>query len=302
MSPSFSTSVASTPVSSRTSRSAASAADSAPSGWPFGSASTLLPSAARRVGTMTMQRPSRTTTPPAENSESAPVGTGASVDVALEGVRVVDGDPPAALRDDPGALEDRQEAAGRLTRRAGELGDVGLRDLDQHVPLTGAALRARLLDELAEHDGDAALHRLERLAREAFVGLAQPASERDDELDGDVRVLAQEAAHVRARDGDRVDRVERLDRRRASFGVEHGQLAEDVARAEVRERDRAPVDVLAHRARVAAAHHVAGVALVALAEDDLLGVEAARYRDLRDAAQVLGPQRLEHGHGAQERD
>src|SRR5919107_845593 len=237
MSPSFSTRVASTPVSSRTSRSAASAADSVPSGWPFGNASTLLPSAARRVGTMTMQRPSRTTTPPAENSESAPVGTGGSVDVALEGVRVVDGDPPAALRDDPGALEDRQEAAGRL-------------------------------------------------AREAFVGLAQPAPECDDELDGDVGVLAQEAAHVRARDGDRVDRVERLDCRRAPFGVEHGQLAEDVARAEVRERDRAPVDVLAHRARVAAADHVAGVALVALAEDDLLGVEAARHRDLGDPAQV----------------
>jgi hypothetical protein len=115
-------------------------------------------------------------------------------------------------------------------------------------------------------------------------------------------VLAQEAAHVRARDGDRLDRVERLDRRRAPFGVEHGQLAEDVAGAEVRERDRAPVDVLAHGARVAAADDVAGVALVALAEDDLLRVEAPRHRDLRDPAQVLGPERLEHGHGAQQRD
>src|SRR5919112_6333562 len=127
MSPSFSTRVASTPVSSRTSRSAASAADSAPSGWPFGSASTLLPSAARRVGTMTMQRPSRTTTPPAENSESAPVGIG-SEHVAAERVRVVDRDPPAALRDDAGPLEHREEAARRLARGPRELRDVGLGD------------------------------------------------------------------------------------------------------------------------------------------------------------------------------
>src|SRR5919107_168508 len=159
MSPSFSTSVASTPVSSRTSRSAASAADSAPSGWPFGSASTLLPSAARRVGTMTMQRPSRTTTPPAENSESGVDGMRPSEDVAVERVRVVDRDSPAALGDDPGPLE--------------------------HVALTGA-LGAGLVDELAEDDRDAALDGLERLAAQALVGLAQPPPERDDELHGGV--------------------------------------------------------------------------------------------------------------------
>ena len=55
--------------------------------------------------------------------------------------------------------------------------------------------------------------------------------------------------------------VERLDRRRAALVVEHRQLAEDVAGAEVRERDRAAVGVLADRPRVAAAHDVAGVAL-----------------------------------------
>src|SRR5215211_4781157 len=149
MSPSFSTSVASTPVSSRTSRSAASAADSAPSGWPLGSASTRLPSAARRVGTMTMQRPSRTTTPPAENSDSGADGMRPSEDVAVERGGVVDGDPPAALGDDPGALEHGEEAARRLARGAGELGDVGLGDLDEHVAFAGA-LGARLADELAE--------------------------------------------------------------------------------------------------------------------------------------------------------
>src|ERR671938_205265 len=121
MSPSFSTSRASTPVSSRTSHSAALAADSRPSGWPLGSASTRLPSAARRVGTITTQRPSRTTTPPAENSDSAPVGIArapASEDVALQRLRVVDGEAPAALGDDPRALEHGEEPAGGLARGA----------------------------------------------------------------------------------------------------------------------------------------------------------------------------------------
>src|SRR3954447_13976690 len=190
MSPSFSTSAASTPVSSRTSRSAASAADSRPSGWPLGSASTLRPSAARRVGTMTMQRPSRTTTPPAENSESAPVGTAPSVDVALQRIGIVDRDPPAPLREDPGPFEHRQEAARRFARGAGELGDLGLGGLDQHVAL-GRPLGLRLADELEQHHRDAALDGLERLPAQALVGLPQAAPERDHELDRDVRVLAE---------------------------------------------------------------------------------------------------------------
>src|SRR3954447_8475315 len=147
MSPSFSTSRASTPVSSRTSRSAASAADSRPSGWPFGRARTLLPSAARRVGTITMHSPSRTTTPPAENSDSAPVGISRPLeDVALERLGIVDDDPPAALGDDGGALEDGEEAAGGLARGAGELGDLGLRDLELDVARAGALVLG-LLDE-----------------------------------------------------------------------------------------------------------------------------------------------------------
>src|ERR687886_488035 len=130
MSPSFSTSRASTPVSSRTSRSAASAADSRPSGWPLGSASTRLPSAARRVGTITTQRPSRTTTPPAENSESRPLGIG---------VRRCSAGAPR-----------------RLAGGAGELGDPGLRDLELDVARSGA-LGLGLLDELDQHPRDAAL-------------------------------------------------------------------------------------------------------------------------------------------------
>ena len=46
-------------------------------------------------------------------------------------------------------------------------------------------------------------------------------------------------------DGDGLHVVERLDRGRAQLVVEHRQLAEDVAGPEVRERDDAPVGVLA---------------------------------------------------------
>ena len=99
-------------------------------------------------------------------------------------------------------------------------------------------------------------------------------------------------------DRDRLDVVERLDRRRSALVVEHRELAEDVAGAEVGERDRAAVGVLAHRARVAAAHDVARVARVALAEDDLSGGEAPRDRDVGDAPQVVGPSASKHGHPA----
>ena len=144
----------------------------------------------------------------------------------------MDGQPAAALGDDAGALEHGEEAAGRLARGAGELGDVGLGGHDEHVALAGA-LGLRLVDELAEHLGDAALDGLEGLAGEPLVGLAQPAAERDDELDRDVGVLAHQRAHVVAEDRDRLELVERLDGRRAALVVEHRQLAEDVAGAEV---------------------------------------------------------------------
>src|SRR4051812_41533 len=69
MSSIFSTSEASTPVSSRTSRAAASAADSPGSMCPLGSASTL-PSFSRMAAMYERPRMFRTTTPPAENSRS----------------------------------------------------------------------------------------------------------------------------------------------------------------------------------------------------------------------------------------
>ena len=93
----------------------------------------------------------------------------------------------------------------------------------------------------------------------------------------------------RAEDRDRLDVVERLDRGRAPLVVEHRQLAEDVAGAEVRQRDRAAVGVLADRAGVAGAHDVARVRLVALAEDHALtGLEPARDGHLDHALRSSG--------------
>src|ERR687893_488683 len=115
MSPSFSTSSAVTPVSSRTSRAAASATLSPGSGWPLGRARTFFPSGDLRWGTITTTSSSRTTTPPAENSRSVRcLATGGLEDVALQRVRVVDGDLAPALAHHPGALEHGEEAAGRL--------------------------------------------------------------------------------------------------------------------------------------------------------------------------------------------
>src|SRR5438874_13415861 len=79
MSPSFSTTRPSTPVSSRTSRTAVSAAVSPWSIRPFGSAQTLSRPFGRIAATIGRPRIVRTSTPPAENSRSThavlPVGT-----------------------------------------------------------------------------------------------------------------------------------------------------------------------------------------------------------------------------------
>jgi len=163
-----------------------------------------------------------------------------------------------------------------------------------YLDAAAGALGLCLGDEIGEHDRHPALHRLEGLARQPLVGDAQPAPERDHELRGDVGMLAHQAPHVAAENRDHDHVVERLDGRRAPLVVEHRQFAEDVPGPEVRQRDRAPVGMLAHGARVAAAHDVARVARVALAEDDLAGAETARDGDVLDAQQVLVAERLEH--------
>src|SRR4051794_41030446 len=133
--------------------------------WPLGSATTCLPLAARRTGTMTMVSSPRTTTPPAENSRlrGGRRAAAGSVDIPPERHRVVDRQAPATLGDDARALERGQEAAGRLAAGPGELGDVGLGRGDEDVALRGALLPG-LLDELGDHRGHAALDGLEALA------------------------------------------------------------------------------------------------------------------------------------------
>src|SRR3954464_10358521 len=139
--------------------------------WPLGSATTLRPLAARRTGTMTIVSSPLTTTPPAENSRLRG-SRRSSVDIPPEGDRVVDRQSPAALRDHPGALERGQETAGRLAAPAGGPCPVRPGGGQQDVAVAGA-LGAGLVDELGDHGGHAALHRLEALAGEALVGRAQ---------------------------------------------------------------------------------------------------------------------------------
>src|SRR3954465_14170100 len=135
---------------------------------PFGNATTRRPSAARRTGTITMVSSPRTTTPPAEDSRSPAGRRRWSIEIPAERHRVVDGEPAAALRDDAGALERRQEAAGRLPAGARELGEGRGGCRDERVGGAGA-LGLDLLGELAEDGRHAALDGLEALARESLV-------------------------------------------------------------------------------------------------------------------------------------
>ena len=114
------------------------------------------------------------------------------------------------------------------------------------LPSAGGLAVAR---DLTEDCRDTALDGLERLSREPIVGLAQPAGEPGQELDRDVRLLADQTAHVGAEDRDGLGLLQRLDGRRPPLVVEHRELPEDVARPEVREGDRAAVEVDPDRTR-----------------------------------------------------
>ncbi len=155
-------------------------------------------------------------------------------------------------------------------------------------------------DEVAEDDRHAALHGLEGLAREPLVHLAQAPAERDHQPRCDVGMFAHQPAHVGTEHPHHDRRLDRLHRRGAALVLEHRELAEDVARAERRERDRAPVAVRADRARVPIAHDVAGVAGVAFAEHDLTWRELARHRHLRDPLEVAALERRERGHPSEQ--
>src|SRR4029077_5801896 len=144
---------------------------------PLGSASTRVPSDARRVGTITTICSPRTTTPPADSSLAGFLRPRLRdlEDILLQRVGIVHDQASAPLRDHAGALEHRQEAAGGLARGAGQLREVGLRRGHQHV--CALAVAHLLVHELAEDDRDTTLHGLEGLARGAFVRLAPAPAE-----------------------------------------------------------------------------------------------------------------------------
>src|SRR5581483_11007761 len=199
--------------------------------------------------------------------------------------------------------EHGQEAARRLARGPGQLRQLGLRGGDQDVALDGkVALRAGRRDELGQCRGHPALHGLERLARQPLVGAPQPLPERGDQLDRDVRMLAQQAVHVGAEDRDRLGVLRRLHRGRAALAVQHRHLAEDVAWTEVGQGDRAPIGMLPDRPRPSGADDEARAALVACPEYDRPGLELAGHRHLRHVRQVLSGERGEDRNSTQQRD
>jgi hypothetical protein len=112
----------------------------------------------------------------------------------------------------------------------------------------------------------------------------------------------QQLFQVPGQDRDCAHVVDCLDGGRAHLAVEHRQLAEDLARPEVRERDRAPVGVLAHHPRRAGAQDVAGVARIPFAQDDRAGRIAARHRDASHLLELLRGQLGEEGHATQQLD
>ena len=153
-----------------------------------------------------------------------------------------------------------------------------------------------------EDGRDTALDRLKRLAGEALVGLAQATAEGYHQTSGDLGVLDHQPAHVGAQHRHHGGRLDHFDRRGAALVLEHRELPEDVAPTEGRERDDAPVRVLAHGAGPPGAHDVARVAAVPLAEHDLAGIELPRHRQVGDPLQVVEDERRGHGHPRQQLD
>ena len=113
-------------------------------------------------------------------------------------------------------------------------------------------------------------------------------------------MLDHQPAHIRPEHRDHVALLDRLHGRRAALVLEQRELAEDIARAERRERDRTPAGMLADRASMAGANDVAGVARVALAEHHLPRLERTRNGEVGDPLEVLGLKRGEHRHACQQ--
>ena len=155
---------------------------------------------------------------------------------------------PAALGDHAGALEHGEEAARGLARGAGELREVGLGGGDEDVgrrarpaatscstssPSTTATRLWTVWKDWRERRSLISRRRRpSAITRRMAICGCSPISRR---MSGPSTPTT-------------LGRLERLDGGRAQLVLEHRELAEDIAGAERRERDRAPVAVLAHGA------------------------------------------------------
>ena len=151
----------------------------------------------------------------------------------------MDGERPRPWRDDAGPLEHGQEAARRLARGSGQLGDVGLGDGDEHVAVAPAPSVARLRRRAG---ASTAATRLWTVWKDWRARRSLVSRRRRPSATTSLTAISGCSRSRRRMSAPRIaiasSCVERLDGRRAPLVVEHRQLAEDVARAEVRERDR----------------------------------------------------------------
>jgi hypothetical protein len=195
------------------------------------------------------------------------------------------GDLSTTQGDNSRAFERRKEAAGALARRAGEVRDLGLRRADEHVLLRCAVglARDRLGEQRARH---AAGHGLERLLEQSLVRAAHPLGEAGEQLQRDVGIAGDQPLDVGGEERHGGRGLDRLGGGGARLPAEHRQLAEEHARAQLREGHHAPVLVLAREHHRARSQQVAGVPNVALAEDHLALLPVARHGHLSHLVQL----------------
>src|SRR5215211_464351 len=218
---------------------------------------------------------------------------GSSVDVVPEPFRLMDGHLPPSQRHHARALERRQEAAGALPRRAGQVSDLGLGRLDEDVLLRRAlGLTGHGLGQ--QRTGHPPGHGLERLLEQALGGAADAFGQRRQELAGDVGVVLDLALEVRGQEGHGRGVLDGFRGGRARLAPEHRQLAEHAARPQLRQGDRAAVLVLAREDHRAVFDEVTRVALVALVEDHLVPLPGAGNGGLGDLVELALGEVREH--------
>src|SRR3954451_12576079 len=105
-------------------------------------------------GTSSIALRTRSSSMPRPRSWRSTMRRRASVDVVPEGSGVMHDDFPTLRRDESLAFERGEEASGALARGTGQLRDVVLGRLDQHVALAGPLGLARVA-QLHEHPGHA---------------------------------------------------------------------------------------------------------------------------------------------------